>query len=229
MPCKKNAIEKKDTWELTTLPLGQRTIGVKWVYKIKHTAEGRIEHYKARLVAKGYKQKYWVDYKEVFGPVARLDTIGILISLTAHHSWKIYQLDVKSAFLNVILEEEVDAEQPEGFVVEGEENKVYRLKKALYGLNQAHQAWNSCNSYFQGSGFVKCLYEHVIYIKKNAHGEILIAFFYVDDLLFTRNSQQMFHEFKQAIFKELEITESRLLSSFLGIEVQQQPNGIFIC
>ena len=174
---------------MATLPPSQRTIGVKWVYKIKHKAEGRIERYKARLVAKGYKKKYGVDYEEVFAPLARLDMVRMFISLTEHYSWKIYQLDVKSAFLNGILEEEMYVEQPEGFVVEGEENKVYRLKKALYGLKQAHRAWNSrIDSYFQGSGFVKCLYEHAVYIKKNADGEILIDCFYVYDLLFTRNS-----------------------------------------
>ena len=111
-------------------------------------------------------------------------------------------------------------EQPKGFVVEGEENKVYRLKKALYRLKQAPQAWNSrINNYFQRSGFVKCHYEHAVYIKKNAHGEILMACLYVNDLLFTRNSQQMFHEFKQALFKEFEMTNSEFMSFFLGIEV----------
>ena len=104
------------------------------MYKIKHTIDGRLERYNARLVAKGYKQKYGVDYEEVFASVPRLDMVRMLISLVAHHSWKIYQLDVKSAFLNDILEEEVYEEQPEGFVVEGEEDKVYRLKKVLYGL-----------------------------------------------------------------------------------------------
>ena len=110
-----------------------------------------------------------VDYEEVFAPIARLGIVRILISLTAHHSWKIYQLDVKSAFLNGILEEEVYVEQLEGFVVEGEEDKVYHLKKALYGLKQAKQAPQACNSrihsYFQGSGFVECPYQHAVYIK----------------------------------------------------------------
>jgi len=137
------AIEKNNTWELTTLRPSQRTINVKWVYKIKHTTDGRIERYKARLVAKGYKQKYGVDYEEVFAPVARLDMMRMLISLAAHHIWKIYQLDVKSTFLNGILEEEVYVEQPKGFVVKEEEDKVYRLKKALYGVKQAPRAWNS--------------------------------------------------------------------------------------
>ena len=135
-----HAIEKNDAWELTTLPPGQKAIGVKWAYKIKHTIDEEIERYKARLVAKGYKQQYGVDYEEVFAPVARLDTVRMLISLAAHHNWKIYQLDVKSAFLNGILDEVVYVEQLKGFIVEGEEQKVYRLKKALYELKHAPPA-----------------------------------------------------------------------------------------
>jgi hypothetical protein len=123
-----HAIQKNNTWELTTLPSNQKAIGVKWVYKIKHTAEGEVSRYKARLVDKGYKQKYGIDYEEVFAPVARLDTVRLLIVLVAHHNWKIYQLDVKSDFLNGILEQEVYVQQPEGFIIEGEESKVYRLK-----------------------------------------------------------------------------------------------------
>ena len=94
----------------------------------------------------------------------------MLISLAAHHNWKIYQLDVKSAFLNGILDEEVYVEQPEGFIVKGEEQKVYRLKKALYGLKQAPRAWNTCiDSYLEQNKFSKCPYEHSVYIKRNAH------------------------------------------------------------
>jgi len=125
---------------LTTLPSNQKGIGFKWVYKIKRTAEDEVSRYKARLVAKGYKQKYGIDHEEVFAPVARLDTVRLLITLAAHHNWKIYQLDVKSAFLSGILEEEVYVQQPKGFIMEGEESKVYRLKNALYGLKQAPRA-----------------------------------------------------------------------------------------
>jgi len=138
-----HAIQKNDTWELTTLPSNQKGIGFKWVYKIKRTAEGEVSRYKARLVVKGYKQKYGIDYEEVFAPVTRLDTVRLLITLAAHHNWKIYQLDVKSAFLSGILEEEVYVQQPKGFIMEGEESKVYRLKNALYGLKQAPKAWNA--------------------------------------------------------------------------------------
>ena len=175
-----NVIEKNGTWELVTLPKGQKAIRVKWVYKIKRMADGKIKRYKARLVAKGYNQKYGVDYEKVFAPVARLDTVRMLISLAAYHNQKIYQSDVKSAFLNGNLEEEVYVQQPEGFVAKEEEHKVCRLKKALYGLKQAPRAWNSCiDGYLKKNDFIKCQYEHAVYIKKNDHGEILIICLYV--------------------------------------------------
>jgi Reverse transcriptase (RNA-dependent DNA polymerase) len=110
------AIEKNDTWELTTLPKGHKSIGVKWVYKKKMNVQGEVERYKARLVAKGYKQKTEIDYEEVFAPVVRMDTIRLLISLAAQNKWSIFQMDVKSAFLNGVLEEEVYIEQPSGYV-----------------------------------------------------------------------------------------------------------------
>ena len=224
-----HAIEKNDTWELTKLPPNQKAIGVKWVYKIKRTADGSVDRYKSRLVAKGYKQKYGVDYDEVYAPVARLDTVRLLISLAAHHKWKIYQLDVKSAFLNGVLEEEVYVEQPEGFQVQGEEDKVYRLKKALYGLKQAPRAWNSrIDNYLHQNGFQKCPYEHSVYMKNGEKGEFLIICLYVDDLLFTGNNEAMFHEFKQSMFSEFEMTDNGLMSYFLGIEVKQESDGIYI-
>jgi hypothetical protein len=208
-----HAIQKNDTWELTALPPKKKTIDVKWVYKIKRTADGGIDRYKARLVAKGYKQKYGIDYEEVFAPVARLDTVRLLISLAAHHSWKIYQLDVKSAFLNGVLEEEVYVEQPEGFISQGEEDKVYRLKKALYGLKQAPRAWNArIDDYLQQNGFIKCPFEHSVYMKTDDKGEFLILCLYVDDLLFTDSSEKMFAEFKQSMFKEFEMTDNGLMS-----------------
>ena len=110
------SIERNDTWELTSLPEGHKPIGVKWVYKTKTNKEGQVEKYKARLVAKGYKQRQGIDYDEVFAPVARIDTIRLLTAVAAQNKWKIYQMDVKSAFLNGYLEEEVYIEQPPGYI-----------------------------------------------------------------------------------------------------------------
>ncbi|BBN69279.1 multidrug resistance-associated protein 9 [Prunus dulcis] len=130
-------IEKNNTWKLVDRPSNKPVIGVKWVYKVKLNLDGTVQKNKARLVAKGYSQKPGIDYNETFAPVARLDTIRTLIALAAQKEWNLFQLDVKSAFLNGILKEEVYVEQPQGYVQESKETKVYRLNKALYGLKQA--------------------------------------------------------------------------------------------
>lgn len=119
-----DAIEKNKTWELVEKPNDKEAIGVKWVYKVKHNPDGSVQKNKARLVAKGYAQQPGVDYEETFAPVARLDTIRALISLAAQKGWKLYQLDVKSAFLNGELKEEVYVQQPQGFEIEGQEEMV---------------------------------------------------------------------------------------------------------
>jgi len=121
---------------------GAWPICVKWVYKKKTNADGEVERYKARLIVKGYKQKEGIDYDEVFTPVTRMETIRLLISLEAQHRWTILQMNVKSTFLNGVLEEEVYVEQPLGYMRRGVEKKVLRLKKALYGLKQAPRGWN---------------------------------------------------------------------------------------
>ncbi|KAM1489208.1 hypothetical protein ACFXTO_032489 [Malus domestica] len=124
-------IEKNATWELMNRPSDKPIIGVKWVFKTKLNLDGTVQKNKARLVAKGYAQKLGVDYNETFAPVARLDTIRTLIALAAQKSWKLYQLDMKFAFLNRVLEEEVYVEQPDGFVIKGSEDKVYNLHKSF--------------------------------------------------------------------------------------------------
>jgi Reverse transcriptase (RNA-dependent DNA polymerase) len=117
--------------------------------------QGEVERYKARLVAKGYKQKAVIDYEEVFAPVARMETIRLLISLAAQNKWSIFQMDVKSAFLNGVLEEEVYIEQPSGYVKVDKEHMVLKLKKALYGLKQAPRACNTrIDAYFKEHGFM---------------------------------------------------------------------------
>ena len=222
------AIEKNDTWELAALPKGHKPIGVKWVYKTKKNAKGEVEKHKARLVAKGYSQKAGIDYDEVFAPVARLETVRLIISLAAQNRWKIHQMDVKSAFLNGVLEEEVYIQQPPGYEVKGQESKVLRLKKALYGLKQAPRAWNSrIDKYFHQSGFIKCPYEHALYFKiKN--GDVLIVCLYVDDLIFTGSNPNMFKDFKNEMTMEFEMTDIGLMAYYLGIEVKQKEDGIFI-
>lgn len=132
-----------ETWEFVELPADRKAIGLKWVFKIKKDSKGNIIKHKARLVVKGYAQRQGIDFEEVFAPVARLETVRLLIALAAHGGWEIHHMDVKSAFLNRELAEEVYVHQPPGYVKEGCEQLVLRLNKALYGLRQAPRAWNS--------------------------------------------------------------------------------------
>ena len=221
-------IEKNNTWELVNRPHGKDIIGVKWVYKTKLNPDGTIQKHKARLVAKGYSQQPGIDYNETFAPVARLDTIRALIALASQKGWSIHQLDVKSAFLNGVLEEEIYVEQPQGFVSEGKESKVLRLRKALYGLKQAPRAWYSrIDQYFMDRGFRRSKSEPTLYIKSQGQYTLLLSL-YVDDLIYTENNTKMMMEFKEDMMKTFEMTDLGLMSYFLVIEVSQRNEGIFI-
>lgn len=223
------AIERNQTWELTVLPKGVKPIGVKWVFKTKLNENGDVEKFKARLVAKGYAQRHGVDYTEVFAPVARFDTIRMILAMAAQSSWEVFQLDVKSAFLHGELKEEVFVQQPEGFTKKGEEEKVYRLRKALYGLKQAPRAWYSrIEAYFTREGFEKCPSEHTLFTKSK-EGKILLVSLYVDDLIFTGNDKSMFDEFKKSMMLEFDMSDLGKMKHFLGVEVKQCADGIFIC
>ena len=138
------AIERNATWSLTELPVRHKIMGLKWVFKLKKNSNGEIIKHKARLVAKGYTQQQGVDFDEAFAPLARLDTVCVILAVAANRGWQVDHLDVKLAFLNGELHEEVYVAQPEGYVVQGKENFVYKLHKALYSLRQAPRAWNTC-------------------------------------------------------------------------------------
>ncbi|CAL8990800.1 unnamed protein product [Prunus brigantina] len=184
-------IEKNDTWELVKRSSEKPVVGVKWIYKVKLNLDGSVQKNKARLVAKGYTQKPGIDFNETFALVARLDTVRTLISLAAQKRWKLFQLDVKLAFLNGVLHEEVYVDQPPGFVVKDKEDRVYRLKKALYGLKQAPRAWyEEINSYFTAAGFQRSPSEATLYVK-TAESGILIVSLYVDDIIYTGSSEEL--------------------------------------
>jgi hypothetical protein len=150
------------------------------------------------------------------------------LSLAAYESWNVFQLDVKSAFLHGELAENVYVEQPLGYQ-RGDSRQVYKLKKALYGLRQAPRAWYSkIESYFITEKFEKCFCEHTLFVKQASSGKILIVSIYVDDLIFTRNDAYMMEEFKKSMKEKFAMTDLGRMKYFLGIEVRQDQQGIFI-
>lgn len=210
-------------------PEDRKIIGVKWVFRTKQNADCSINKYKARLVVKVYAQIYGVDYSDTFAPVSRMDTIRLVLAVAAQKGWKVFQLDVKSAFLNGVLQEEIYVEQPEGFVVQGKEDKVYLLKKALYGLKQAPRAWYSrINDHLLNIGFEKSLSESTLYVKHKGT-KVLIVSLYVDDMLVTEDDTRLVEEFKQEMMQAFEMTDLGLVTYFLGIEIKQNENDVFIC
>ena len=202
---------------------------MKWVYTIKVKENGEIDRYKAMLVEKGFEQREGYDYDEIFSLVARMETMGLIIALAAQRQWKVHQMDVKSAFLNDPLDEEVYVKQPSGFIQSGKEGKVYKLIMALYGLKQAPRAWNKrINSFLHVTRFKKCASDHGLYVKTNDYGDLLILCLYVNDVIFTGSNLKMIGDFKHIMMKEFEMSDLGLMSYFLGIEVIQGDDGIFI-
>ena len=129
-----DSILSNGTWEVTKRPYGCKPVGCKWVFKKKLRPDGTIEKYKARLVAKGYTQREGEDFFDIYSPIDRMTTIWVLLSLATSCGLLVHQMDVKTAFLNGELDEEIYMEQPEGFVLNGQESKVCKLLKSLYGL-----------------------------------------------------------------------------------------------
>ncbi|GKU86114.1 hypothetical protein SLEP1_g683 [Rubroshorea leprosula] len=197
-----DSIKKNNTWELVDKPEGKTPIGVKWVYRVKYKVDGSVQKYKARLVGKGYVQKHGIDFLETFSRVARFEIVRLVIALAAQMKWKIFQFDVKSTFLNGWLEEDVYVEQPEGFIVRGKEEKVYKLKKALYRLKQAPRTWyGRLDSYLHDNDFHRNENEPTLYVKVKG-GDILIICVYVDDIIYTGSSNILIEEFKKNMSEE---------------------------
>ncbi|KAK8935837.1 hypothetical protein KSP39_PZI013998 [Platanthera zijinensis] len=222
------AITKNKTWVLVDRPKNKTIIGLKWIYKLKQNEAGKVVKHKARLVAKGYTQRPGEDYDETYAPVARLTTIRLILVLAAKNGYHVYQLDVKSAFLNGELIEEVYVCQPQGFIAKGKEGKVYRLLKALYGLKQAPRAWHhNIDAFFLEEGFTRSPIEPTLYIKEEEEGKMIVSL-YVDDLILTGSNKTQIEKFKEKLKMRYEMTDLGSLKFFLGLQIKQFDGGIFI-
>ena len=177
-------MEQNRTWELVNLPAGHRPISLKWVFKLKKNELGAVIKHKARLVARGFVQQEGIDYDDAFAPVARMESFRV-VALAAQEGWRVHHMDVKSAFLNGDLKEEVYVQQPPDYAVAGEEGKVYSLHKALYGLRQTPCAWNTkLDNTLKAMGFQHSAHEAAMY-RQGSGRTVLLVGVYVDNLIIT--------------------------------------------
>jgi Reverse transcriptase (RNA-dependent DNA polymerase)/Integrase core domain len=216
-----DSLHKNSTWELVDLPTGRTAVKCKWVFRLKFNSAGEAIRYKARLVAKGFTQIFGLDFSETFSPVARLDSVRLLLALATLRDWEVHQIDVKSAFLNGELDEEIYMQQPEGFAVAGQENKVCRLQKALYGLKQASRQWHrKLDTAVRELGFSQSTGDPSVYvIHQQRGGSITVLIVYVDDITLMGDSIEQIVYFKKQLANRFEITDLGEISYYLGLRV----------
>ncbi|GKD61332.1 putative ribonuclease H-like domain-containing protein [Tanacetum coccineum] len=183
---------------------------------------------KARLVAQGHRQEEGIDYEEVFAPVARIEAIRLFLAYASFMGFLVYQMDVKSAFLYGTIEEEVYVTQPPGFKDPDHPDKVYKVVKALYGLHQAPRAWyETLANYLLGNGFKRGKIDQTLFIKKQK-GDILLVQVYVDDIIFGSTNKDLCTAFEKLMKDKFQMSSMGELTFFLGLQVQQKEDGIFI-
>jgi transposase InsO family protein len=209
------------TWELVEKPKDRKLVSCKWVFKVKHNADGSVERYKARLVARGFTQTEGVDYHETYAPVVKMTSIRVLLSIVAIHDLELHQMDVKTAFLNGVLEEEIYMQQPEGFVEPGKEHLVCKLKRTLYGLKQSPRVWyQTIDKFFANMGLKRVEGDYGLYVIWSEEVKCIIAL-YVDDLLLACNSVAYMDKVKQALHSEYDMKDLGEAKFVLGIEIER--------
>ena len=220
------SIMKNETWKLVSPPKYCKPIGLKWVFKIKRDQNNQVQKYKARLVVKGYAQRQGKDYDEIFAPVARIETIRIILVISVQFGWLVYHLDVKTAFLNGEISEDIYVQQPEGYEDSKRRNDVYKLHKALYGLKQAPRAWYfKLDKSLTTLGLKKSEYEPAVYYKNSTESSMIVGV-YVDDLLLTGSNEENLSKFKLELMELFEMTDLQILATYLGIHVIQGEGEI---
>ncbi|GJX78474.1 retrovirus-related pol polyprotein from transposon TNT 1-94 [Tanacetum coccineum] len=222
-----NQFIANDIWELVPQPRNMTIIGTKWVFRNKLDENGIVSRNKARLVAQGYNQQEGIDYDETYAPVARLESIRILLAYACALDFKLFQMDVKSAFLNGFINEEVYVAQPPGFIDFEKPDHVYKLKKALYGLKQAPKAWyDRLKAFLIKHEYKMGMVDNTLFTKKKSLNLIIVQI-YIDDIIFGSTCQDMCDEFAKIMHDEFEISMMGELNFFLGLQIKQMEDGIF--
>lgn len=220
------ALEENNTWDLVKLPPSTRPINSKWVFAVKLDSTGNVDRYKARLVVKGCAQRPGIDFSETYAPVARLPSVRLFLCLANKDNMHVTQLDVKCAFLNGDLKEDIYMWAPEGLNVEGD--IVCKLNKTLYGLKQAPMEWNhKFNECMKSLGFYQCKADQCLYVL-NTNNVIVYLILYVDDVLLASKCLDVLNKIKESLMSTFKMRDLGKVSSFLGIRVQQSEQGLFL-
>ncbi|GJX53719.1 retrovirus-related pol polyprotein from transposon TNT 1-94 [Tanacetum coccineum] len=228
MQDKIHKFDRLKVWELVPRPDNVMVIGLKWIYKVKLDEHGDVLKNKAWVVAKGYRQEESIDFEESFAPVARIEAIRIFIANAASKNMTIYQMDVKTAFLNGDLQEEVFVSQPEGFEDPDFPTHVYRLKKALYGLKQAPRAWyDTLSKFLMVNKFYKGAVDPTLFTRKSGK-HILLVQIYVDDIIFASTDHNACNIFSKEMSSKFQMSMMGQMTFFLGLQISQSPSGSFI-
>ncbi|GJX68965.1 putative ribonuclease H-like domain-containing protein [Tanacetum coccineum] len=218
----------QEVWTLVQLANRKRAIGTKWVFRNKKDKRGIVIRNKARLVAQGYTQEEGIDYDEVFAPVARIEAIRLFLAYASFKDFMVYQMDVKSAFLYGKIKEEVYVCQPPGFEDPDFPDRVYKVEKALYGLHQAPRAWyETLSTYLLDNGFQRGKIDKTLFIKRYK-GDILLVQVYVDDIIFGSTKKELCIAFEKLMHDKFQMSSMGELTFFLGLQVKQKKDGIFI-
>lgn len=223
-----NQFTRNEVWDLVQRPKGFNIIGTKWVFRNKLNEQGEVVRNKARLVAQGYSQQEGIDYNETFAPVARLESICLLISFAAHFNITLYQMDVKSAFLNGLIKEEVYVKQPPGFENHNFPKHVFELKKSLYGLKQAPRAWyERLSNFLLENNIIRGKFDTTLF-HKTIKKDMIICQIYVDDIIFGTTNATLGKEFSKSMQAEFEMSMMGELKYFLGIQINQTSEGTYV-
>ena len=214
-----NSMKPNRVWDLVDLPPGRRTVGNKWVLNIKRKADETIDIYKARLVAKGYTQQEGIGYEETFLPVVRFASIRLILAIVARIYLELYQMDVKTSFLNGELNEEIYMDQPLGFELKGHEHKVCKLKRSIYGLKQTSRQWNlKFHQAILEDGFTMMEEDHCVYIKRSNNYFIILSL-YVDDILIAGNDKKLIDVTKKWLSSNFEMKDMGDANYVLGVKI----------
>ncbi|KAL0734174.1 hypothetical protein Bca4012_010384 [Brassica carinata] len=223
-----DAMIKNNTWYESALPKGKRAVSSRWIFTIKYLPNGQIDRRKTRLVARGFTQTYGEDYIDTFAPVAKLHTIRIVLSLAVNLEWDLWQMDVKNAFLQGELEDEVYMHPPPGLEHLVKKGNVLRLKKAIYGLKKSPRAWyHKLSTTLNGRGFRKSELDHNLFTLVTPAG-IIVLLVYVDDIINTGSDKDGSKATKEFLKSVFEIKDLGEMKYFLGIELCRAKEGLFI-